>query len=411
MTSSGGVLENHSLVVRDGRILDLLPSAAAMESYAATVTVQRPAHLLMPGLINANTHAATALFRAAGAAGAAGGGHAELEKRTLSAEFVRDGVLLAIADMLRSGITCFGDRYYFPDETARAAAEQGMRAVIGMPIAETPSPWAGTGAEYLTRALELRDEYSGHPLIETAFAPHAPHTLSNAMFERIATLADELDAPIMIDLHESAGEITQSIARHGVRPILRLWQLGLLTPALNAGHMTHATGADIDLAQRTGISISLCPQASLRRAEGLPPAAAFFASGIRVGLGSGGVSCQNLDLWDEMKGLALMTAHPPWETLAAATVGGAAALGIDAEVGTLAPGSWADVCCLERSAPAAFPANAPFAPLVFRGGRDLVSDVWVAGRQLVANGELTRLDWAAVSARANAWAPRLNSGG
>jgi 5-methylthioadenosine/S-adenosylhomocysteine deaminase len=376
--------------------------------------LKRDAHLLMPGLINANTHAAMVLFRGAGRT--AGGCEA-----MMGAEFVRDGVMLAIAEMLKSGVTCFGDRCYFPDETARAAAEQGMRAVVGLPVADTASAWANNAAECLTRALRVRDEYKGHPLIGTAFAPHAPDRLSNATFERIATLADELDAAILIDLHESAGEIARSAALHGVRPIERLWQLGLLTPALNAGHMTHASVADMELARRTGISVSFCPQASLRRGEGLPPIASFVASGIRVGLGSGnGGSCQTLGLWDEIKPMGLMTAgcadsrgadHGAWQTLAAATIGSAAALGIDAEVGTLAAGKWADLCCIDLRAPATCPGHQVLRTLAFRGGRDLVSDVWVAGRQLVAEGELTRLDWPAVAARANAWSARMNTGG
>ncbi len=192
---------------------------------------------------------------------------ADLERDWVNAEFVRDGVLAAIAEMLQSGITCFADRYYFPDETARIAGEQGMRTLIGMPVSEKPSLWANSAADYLTRALGMRDEYKGHPLISTAFAPHAPDQLSDATFTRVATLADELDAGILIDLHESADAIERSIALHGVRPIGRLWNLGLLTPALNAVHMAFATAEDIDLAHRTGLSISLCPQSSLRGAR------------------------------------------------------------------------------------------------------------------------------------------------
>ena len=164
MTMPGKVLEHHTLVVRDGRILDLLPSPAAAARYAATVVVQRPEHLLMPGMINAATHAARSLFVGTSP------GAAAVEQRIVGPEFVRDGVLRAIADMLRAGVTCFGDRYYFPDETARVACEQGMRAVIGLPVAETASPWAQSAAEYLTRALAVRDEYKDHPLISTAFA-------------------------------------------------------------------------------------------------------------------------------------------------------------------------------------------------------------------------------------------------
>jgi 5-methylthioadenosine/S-adenosylhomocysteine deaminase len=412
MTTRGRVLENHTLVVRDGRILDLLPRADAAERYAATVTVQRPAHLVMPGMVNAHTHAAMSLFRGIESP------IAPLEQRFLGPEFVRDGVLCAIAEMLSSGITCFGDRYYYPDQCARAAAEQGVRAVIGLPVAETASPWAKSCPDYLTEGLRVRDDYAGHPLISHVFAPHAPDQVSNATFARVATLADELDAGVVIDLHASAQEIARSVAAHGVRPIERLWQLGLLTPALNAVHMTHATAADIDLARRTGIAISLSPEASLGSEQQLPPAGAFVASGIRLGLGTGGGTRQ--DVWGEMRLLALMTSRrqpsgesdfSAWDALATATRGGAAVFGLDSDVGTLEAGKWADLCCVDLGGPATQPLADPVTQLVFGGGRDIVSDVWVAGRQLLSDQELTRLDWPAVAARADAWAVRLNSGG
>ena len=414
MNTRGRVLENHTLVVRDGRILDVLPGAQAAERYAATVALQRPEHLLIPGMIDAHTQAAMALFR--GQVSPA----EPLEALFLGPEFVHDGTLTAIAGMLSSGITCFGDRYYYPEEAARAAGEQGMRAVIGLPVADTPSPWAKNPAEYLTAGLRVRDEYAGHPLISTVFAPHAPGKVSDATFARVATLADELDAGIVIDLHESADDIARCVALHGVRPIDRLWQLGLLTPALNAVHMTHATAGDIHLAQRTGIAVSLSSSSSIRRERQLPPAAAWAASGIRLGLGSGSGECPNQDLWGEIKLLALMLSglhrsgeadHAAWDALAAATRGGAAVLGLEREIGTLEPGKWADICCVDLSGPATQPLLDPVAQSVFAGGRDLVSDVWVAGRQLLGTGELTRLDWPAVAAHAAAWALRMKSGG
>jgi len=363
-------------------------------------------------MINTHTHAAKSLFRGLDVP------VAPLEQRFVGPEFVRDGVLAAIAEMLTSGITCFGDRYYYPDQCARTAAEQGVRAVIGLPVAETGGPWAKSPSEYLTEGLRVRDDYAGHPLISTVFAPHAPDKVSNATFARLATLADELDAGIVIDLHESADEIAQSLAVHGVRPIERLWQLGLLTPALNAVHMAHATAADIDLARRTGLGVSLCSQSSLSNQHRFPPLDSFVASGIRLGVGTGGGARQ--DVWGEMQLLALMTSHPEppsgsgfsaWDALATATRGGAAVLGLDGDVGTLESGKWADLCCVDLGGPATQPLTDPVTQLVFCGGRDNVSDVWVAGRQLLADGELIRLDWPGVAARANAWALRLKSGG
>jgi 5-methylthioadenosine/S-adenosylhomocysteine deaminase len=253
-------------------------------------------------------------------------------------------------------------------------------------------------------------------LISSVFAPHAPAKVSNATFARVATLADELDAGIVIDLHESADEITQSLAVHGVRPIERLWQLGLLTPALHAVHMTHATAADIDLARRSGMSISLCSEASLNSEHQLPPLASYVASGIRLGVGTGGGGRQ--DVWREMQLLALMTSrlqtsgrsdYTAWDALAAATCGGAAVLGLDGDVGRLESGKWADLCCVDLGGPATQPLIDPVTQLVFCGGPDIVSDVWVAGRQLLSDGELIRLDWPGVAARANAWAMRLKT--
>ena len=363
-------------------------------------------------MIDAHTHAAMTLFRGQNAP------IASLEALFVGPEFVRDGALAAIAEMLGSGVTCFGDRYYYPEEAARAAGEQGMRAVIGLPVADTVSPWASTPAEYLTAGLRVRDDYAGHPLISTVFAPHAPDKVSDATFARVATLADELDAGIVIDLHESADHIARSVAVHGVRPIERLWRLGLLTPALNAVHMAHATAQDVDLARRTGIAVSLSSSSSIQREGQLPPAAAWAASGIRLGLGSGGGACRNQDLWGEMKLLALMMSGlrrggeadlTAWDALAAATRGGASVLGLEGEVGTLEPGKWADVCCVDLGGPATQPLLDPVAQLVFCGGRDLVSDVWVAGRQLLSGGELTRLDWPKVAAHAAAWAMRMKS--
>jgi 5-methylthioadenosine/S-adenosylhomocysteine deaminase len=401
------VLEHHTLVVRDGRIVDLLATTDAAQRYAAAVAIQRPGHLLMPGMINTHTHAALSLLRGRSSPAAPG-----LEAHLVGPEFARDGVLAAIAEMLVSGITCFADRCYFPDETARAAGEQGVRAVIGLPVAETASLWAKSASDYLTQGLRVRDEFAGHPLISTVFAPHAASAISNGTIARIVTLADELDAGILIDLHRSAAEISQSVALHGMRPIERLWQLGMLTPALTAVHMTHATAADVDLAQRTGVSIGLGLSSSLGSEHQLPPVASFILAGLRLGLGTGGGACRNQDLWSEMKLLAVtMPSGTAWDALAAVTRGGAAVLGLEADVGSLEPGKWADLCCVDLGSPATQPLNDPVKQLVFCGGRDIVSDVWVAGRQLLSEGELIRLDWTRVASRAAAWAARIDVGG
>jgi 5-methylthioadenosine/S-adenosylhomocysteine deaminase len=261
----------------------------------------------------------------------------------------------------------------------------------------------------LTRSLSLRDKYKGEPLVSTAFAPRAPNSLSDETFTRLGLLADELDAGILLDVHQSMQEIAECIETHGMRPMERLWHLGLLTPALNAVHMVHATSADLKLAQRTGISVTLCPQWALQFTNGLPQIAAFTAAGVRLGLGSGGAACLAQDVWGEMKMTALLT--DAWNGLQAATRGGAEVLGLESEVGTLEAGKWADLCCVDLSSAGFSPLRDPLAQLVFGGGRDIVSDVWVAGRQLLSGGELTRLDWPEAAARSAAWAVRLNMRG
>jgi 5-methylthioadenosine/S-adenosylhomocysteine deaminase len=209
----------------------------------------------------------------------------------------------------------------------------------------------------------------------------------------------------VIDLHAVQNDIEESLAAHGARPIERLWNLGLLTPALNAVHMTHATASDIALAERTGIAISLCGEAALRSEHRLPPAPSWVRSGLRLGLSSDGAGCR--DLWGEMRMLALQCS--PWDALTAATSGGAAAVGMDLDIGSLTPGKWADLCCIDLGGPATQPLNDPVTQLVLCGGRDLVNDVWVAGRPLLLDRELTRLDWAAAADRAHVWAERLKS--
>jgi 5-methylthioadenosine/S-adenosylhomocysteine deaminase len=397
MTSPGAVLEHHTVIVRDGRILDLLPTPDAAARYAATVQVARSAHVLMPGLVNACAEVVPPPGDAA------------------RRERLDDAVLLRVAALLASGTTCFCGVGAFPDATARTAAGQGLRAVIGMPIAESAGPWAATPGEYVTRALSLRDEFRGHPTIATAFAPHLPADIGDDTFARIAMLADELDAGIVMSLHESPAEIARSLARHRARPIERMHTLGLLTPALTAAHMVQVNESDIALAQRAGIALACCPESNLRRGHGATPVAAWTATGLRLGVGSGagdGGGAVGLDLWGELKALALAAlaapAAPGIDALAAATRGGAAALGLDAEIGTLEAGKWADLCCVDLSGPAVRWALTgrvpdPGALLPFHGGRDTVSDVWVSGRQLINDGTFTRLDWQELTARVNSW--------
>jgi 5-methylthioadenosine/S-adenosylhomocysteine deaminase len=391
MTRGDALLPDHTLVVRDGRILDLLPSEAAAARYSATVVVDRTEHLLLPGLVNARAEL--------GAPGPAADRHTQ--------------ALLCVAELLKAGTTCFCSTRSSPDATARLAASQGLRVVIGIPIA---------AGDDLTPALRFHDEFREHPLIATAFAPHAPTAISDEAFARIATLVNELDTGVLLSLHRSHHEIEESLARHGVRPLERMQLLGLLTPAMTAAHMSAVNQADIELAQRAGIAITFCPQADLRSGYGIAPLTSWARSGLRLSVGSGTEEVvPNLDLWSEVRQLALLpgaahagdAAFSAWDALSIATRGGAAALGLESQIGTLELGKWADLCCIDFRHPAlqrvqrGEPANA----LVFNGGRDVVSDVWVAGRHRLNDGIFTRIDWAELTARADLGFGRATSGG
>jgi 5-methylthioadenosine/S-adenosylhomocysteine deaminase len=273
--------------------------------------------------------------------------------------------------------------------------------VVGLPVAEHPSPWAHGPGEYLTRALQLHDEYKGHPSISTRFAPLGAAALGDDTLGRLGILAAELDAGLLVSLHESRHEVEVSLRRWGKRPLQRFSDLGLLGPTATASHVTCLDSADLDLLRRSGAAITLCLESGLTRGQGVPPIEALCAPPVRVSLGSEGESGgAGQDLWSELK---LMALHSPGTSavhvLGAATRGGAAALGLESETGTLEPGKWADVCCVDLSGPATQPPDHPLLKLVFAGGRDLVSDVWVAGRHLLVDGRFTRLDWPALASR------------
>jgi len=251
---AGSVLEQHAVIVRDGRILALAPTAQARNSYACTQTVDLPFHVMVPGLVNLHTHAAMTLMR----------GLADdlplmqwlnehiwpAEGKHVSPDFVYDGTLLACAEMLRGGVTCFNDMYFYPEQAARAALDAGMRAAIGMICIEFPTGYATDAQDYLRKGLAARDRFRGEPLLSFCLAPHAPYTVSDRSFEQILTYAAELEVPIHVHLHETQDEIRESLSRHGVRPVERLHRLGLLGPGLIAVHAVHLLEQEVDLLEK-----------------------------------------------------------------------------------------------------------------------------------------------------------------
>ena len=416
------VLPDHTVVVSGGRIEAVLPRAAAAQRFEARHSVSLPRHALIPGLINLHTHAAMSLMR-----GLADDlplmqwlkGHVwPAEARHVSPDFVYDGTLLACAEMLRGGITCFSDMYYFPESAARAAVHCGMRAAIGLIAIDLPTQYASDADDYLAKGLAMRDAHREEALLSFCMAPHAPYTVSDRLFGHVLTMADELDLPIHIHLHETRAEIDDSLARFGVRPLARLHTLGIVGPRLIAVHGVHLTAPELDMLAGYGCSVAHCPSSNLKLASGFAPVAEMLARSINLGLGTDGAASNNrLDLFQEMRTAALVakTASadpvtlPAFQALHAAALGGARALGIEGLTGSIEQGKAADLCAVSFSSPGMEPCYDPLSHLVYVAGRENVSHVWVAGRQVVENGALTGVDSDDLDIRARLWQNKLAS--
>lgn len=413
-------LEAHAVVIAGDRILAVLPVVDAAARYPEAPRIHLPDHVLIPGLVNLHTHAAMTLMR----------GMADdlalmdwlrnhiwpAEAHLVSDEFVYDGTLLACAEMLRGGITCFNDMYFFPEATARAALQSGMRAALGIIAIEFRSAYASDAQDYLARGMALRDTLRDEPLLSFCLAPHAPFTVSDATFAQIATYAGELDIPVHIHIHETAQEVADSLAQHGVRPLARLEKAGLLGPGLIAVHGVHLDDREIALFARHGCSVAHCPSSNLKLASGIAPIKRLLQAGINVGFGTDGAASNNrLDLFAEMRLAALLakgssgdaTVMPAHKALECATLGGARALGLQDRIGSMVPGKFADLTAVNLAASELSPCYDPVSQLVYAAGREHVSDVWIGGERRLSGGELVNLDESAIRAKARQWQMRI----
>ena len=417
----GVTLRDQAVVFQGGTILDLLPAEQLPATHPDAEIERFPQHALIPGLVNAHTHAAMSLFR-----GIADDlplmawleGHIwPLERRWLAENFVRDGVELAMAEMIRGGITCFNDMYFFPEVACQAAVRAGMRAGIGLIVMDHPSSWAQGPDEYLAKGLALHDDYHHHPTTHFTLAPHAPYTVSDAPLARVRTLAEELDLPIHMHVHETRDEISQSLAQFGERPLQRLARLGLLGPRLMAVHMTQLEAFEIEQLAEYGVNVIHCPESNLKLSSGFCPITRLIDAGASIALGTDGAASNNdLDLFGEMRTAALLAkglsgradALPAASALTMATQGGARALGLEERIGSLEAGKAADFVAIRLDTLETQPLYEPLSQLVYSAGRQQVTDVWVEGKRLLKNRQLCTLDERGLLDRVSRWSSRLS---
>ena len=395
------VLENHAVAINQGLIVDVLQQSEAHDHYQPQAIKKLPHHILIPGLVNAHTHAAMALMR----------GLADdlplmdwlenhiwpAENKHVNAQFVYDGTRIACAEMLRGGTTCFNDMYFFPKAAARAAIDAGIRASIGLVAVDVATPYATDIDDYLAKGMAARDELINESLLSFCLAPHAPYTVSDQSFAKVLTFAEQCELPIHTHLHETAQEIEQSIAQYGVRPVERLRHLGILGPTLTAAHGVHLQETEMALLAQHGCSIAHCPSSNLKLASGIAPVTRLIDAGINVCLGTDGAASNNrLDLFQEMRLAALLAkgysgraeAIGAHQALHMATLGGARALGLEGKIGTIATGKSADLCAIDINDVGLAPCYDPTSLLVYSAGRENVSDVWVSGLSRVIGGKL-----------------------
>ncbi|MEL6215141.1 MAG: TRZ/ATZ family hydrolase [Pseudomonadota bacterium] len=414
------VIDDGAVAIDSGRIVTVDTRTKLLEQFEPDRLVSRDSHLLIPGLINAHTHAAMTLLR-----GAAEdlplqqwleNGVWPIETEHVGPEMVRDGTRLAMLESIKGGVTCFNDMYFFPDVAAEVASAARMRVSLGLPIIEFPTAWAATADEYLAKAQDTLDALRANPLITTQFAPHSPYTVTPDTLTRVRTIADQLDAMVHIHLQETQGEVDQGLSTNGKRPTEFLNDIGLLNRNFLAAHMVAATSDDLALFRDHYCNVVHCPSSNLKLASGMAPIAEMLDYGINVAIGTDGAASNNsLDMIAETRLAGLVakgregdaTVLPSATLLRMATINGAQALGIAEQTGSLESGKWADIAVVNLGAVHCQPVYDPIAALFYSANRSDVTDVWVAGKALLEQGEPTTLDAERIQARTQEWHDRI----
>ena len=419
-----GALPDRSVVIAGDRIVEILPVGEAAARWPDAESIDLPGHVLLPGFVNAHTHSPMSLLR----------GYADdmelhvwlqehiwpAETRHVNPEFVADGTRLAVAEMIRSGTTCFNDMYFFPDATIEVCRAAGIRVSAGITIIEMASSWASSVDAYIEKGLALKEKWRDEPMVSFTLSPHSPYTVSDSSMERIANLALQHDLPVHMHLLETEWEIKQSMQQHDLHPVSRLERHGLLNERLLAVHMTQVSGEDIERVALSGASVVHCPQSNLKLASGFCPLAELMSAGVNVALGTDGAAANNdLDMLGEAQTAALLAKGVAgdasqvdvFEALEMMTINGARALGLDEHIGSIEPGKQADLVAVDLRHPETQPLHHVVSQLIYAASSRQVSDVWIAGRRVLDGGVLTTVDLDGVMESAATWKDRLSPEG
>ena len=416
----GTVLMEHALIIADELIAGLIPSDQAYLDYPTAEHIVLSSHAVLPGFINLHAHSAMCLLR----------GLADdlalmdwlnqyiwpAEKLHVSDEFVFDGTLQAMGEMIRGGTTTVNDMYFHHQAVARAGIHSGMRTVVGCSILEFPTGYANNADDYIHKAIEASQTFAGQKGLDFRLAPHAPYTVADETFKKIVSLADKHNLGIHCHIHESLDEVEESVKQHGVRPLQRLHNLGLLSTKLIAAHVVHATDGEITLLQKTGVHVAHNPASNLKLASGFARIHAMQNVGINVGIGTDGSASNNkLDLLADVRMAALLskaesgnpTALNAAQALEMATLSGARALGMETRIGSLIVGKQADMIAIDLSALETQPVYDAISQIIYAAGREQVSHVWVDGRCLMKERELTTLHLNELGEKASWWRSKI----
>lgn len=417
----GTVHDPGFVAFRGDRIVAVGPAREA-GAFRPRARIDAKGHLVMPGLINTHGHAAMTLFRGVA-------DDLELmdwlknyiwpaEARNVNADFVRWGTRLAAAEMIRSGTSLFVDMYYFEEEVARAAKEAGMRAVAGETVLDFPAPDFKTAQEALQYTDGFIRRWKKDPLVIPAVAPHAPYTCSKETLLASKQLADRHSVPLLIHLAESRDEIEQVRARHGTTSTAYLQEIGFLEDRVLAAHVIFVTREEIDLLARAGVGVSHNPESNMKLGSGVSPVPELLAAGIAVGLGTdGAASNNNLDLFEAMDFASKLhkihrlspTVLQAREVVRMATVGGAAALNLEDQLGSLEVGKKADLVLLDLNRARAQPLYSVYSQLVYALKGSDVRSVWIDGKPVLRDGRLLNLDEPAILEKAREFQRRIRA--